>query len=44
MRLFKDSLRKDGFLCLGSKESIRFSEYSDGFVDVVKKQKIYRKK
>ena len=44
IRLFRDSLRKDGFLCLGSKESIRFSEYSDDFVAVVKKQKIYRKK
>jgi chemotaxis protein methyltransferase CheR len=42
--LFRDSLRDDGFLCLGSKESIRFSEYSDDFEDVVTKEKIYRKK
>jgi chemotaxis protein methyltransferase CheR len=41
--LFYDSLGTDGFLCLGSKESIRFSEYSDSFEDVVKEEKIYRK-
>lgn len=42
--LFRDSLRPGGLLCLGSKESIRFSEYSDEFDDVDKKQKIYRRK
>ncbi|MBU2520721.1 MAG: protein-glutamate O-methyltransferase CheR [Proteobacteria bacterium] len=44
IHLFRNSLCKDGFLCLGSKESIRFSECSDDFVDFVKKEKIYRKK
>ena len=44
IHLFRDSLCKDGFLCLGSKESIRDSEYSDDFVDFVKKEKLYRKK
>jgi chemotaxis protein methyltransferase CheR len=44
IRLFIDSLCKNGFLCLGSKESIRVSEYSDDFVDFIKKEKIYRKK
>lgn len=44
IHLFRDSLCKDGFLCLGSKESIKFSEYSDDFVDFVKKEKIYRRK
>lgn len=43
-RLFYDSLHEGGFLCLGSKESIRFSECSDDFEDFVKKEKIYRKK
>jgi len=43
-RLFRDSLCGGGFLCLGSKESIRFSECSDDFEDVVTKEKIYRKK
>lgn len=42
-RLFRDSLCKGGFLCLGSKESIRFSEYSDEFEDFVMNEKIYRK-
>jgi chemotaxis protein methyltransferase CheR len=42
--LFLDSLRPGGLLCLGSKESIRFSEHSDQFEDFDKKQKIYRKK
>ena len=44
IRLFRDSLCKDGFLCLGNKETIRFSEYSDEFDDYVKKEKIYQKK
>jgi chemotaxis protein methyltransferase CheR len=42
--LFLDSLRPGGLLCLGSQESIRFSEHSDQFEDFDKKQKIYRKK
>ncbi len=42
--LFRDSLCEGGILCLGSKESIRFSECSDDFEDVVRKEKIYRKK
>ena len=44
IRLFKDSLCKNGFLCLGSKESIRFSEYSDDFENFARKEKIYRKR
>lgn len=42
-RLFKESLRNGGFLCIGTKESIRFSNISDYFEDVSKKEKIYRK-
>jgi chemotaxis protein methyltransferase CheR len=42
--LFLESLADRGFLCLGSKESIRFSEQSDNFDDVVKDEKIYQKK
>jgi chemotaxis protein methyltransferase CheR len=42
--LFLDSLRPGGLLCLGSKESIRFSKHSDQFEDFDKKHKIYRKK
>lgn len=42
--LFYDSLCNSGFLCLGSKESIRMSSYSDSFEDVVREEKIYRKR
>ncbi|OQW90646.1 MAG: chemotaxis protein CheR [Beggiatoa sp. IS2] len=41
--LFFDSLGHGGFLCLGSKESVRFSNYTEVFEDVVKEEKIYRK-
>jgi len=41
--LFSDSLPNDGILCLGSKESIRFSAFSDSFEDIVREEKIYRK-
>ncbi len=44
IRLFRDSLCDGGFLCLGSKESIRFSEHSNDFEDVALGEKIYRKK
>lgn len=43
IRLFRDSLCEGGFLCLGSKESIRFSEHSSDFEDVALGEKIYRK-
>jgi chemotaxis protein methyltransferase CheR len=42
-RLFRDSLRLGAFLCLGSKETIRFSSYSDDFENVAEKEKIYRR-
>lgn len=42
-KLFYESLADDGFLCLGAKESIRYSSYSDAFADVAPKDKIYRK-
>ncbi|HEC42948.1 MAG TPA: protein-glutamate O-methyltransferase CheR [Bacteroides sp.] len=41
--LFWESLRSGGFLCLGSKETIRFSTYSDDFENVAEGEKIYRK-
>lgn len=43
-RLFYESLHPRGFLCLGSKETIRFSTCSDDLEDVAGDQKIYRKK
>lgn len=42
--LFRDSLCDGGFLGLGSKESIRFSEYSSDFEDMVLGEKIYKKR
>ena len=42
-KLFRDSLRPGGLLCLGSKETIRFSSYSDNFENVAEKEKIYRR-
>ncbi|MEY3220000.1 MAG: hypothetical protein RIT27_1357 [Pseudomonadota bacterium] len=41
--LFNDSLINRGVLCLGSKESIRFSTYSNTFVDIDRDEKIYGK-
>jgi chemotaxis protein methyltransferase CheR len=42
--LFDESLGEGGYLCLGSKESLRYSTCSDDFEDVASKEKIYRKK
>ncbi|MBA5761926.1 protein-glutamate O-methyltransferase CheR [Vibrio sp. 404] len=43
-QLFYDSLVPGGFLCLGSKESLRFSAIADRFELVCEREKIYRKK
>lgn len=42
--LFDDSLIHKGFLCLGSKESLQFSEVYDHFNVIDGKGKIYQKK
>lgn len=42
--LFLESLNPDGFLCLGSKESVRFSVHSNAFEDFEEREKIYRRK
>lgn len=42
--LFKDSLARRGFLGIGSKESLRFSEYENDFDYFSQSEKIYRKK
>ncbi len=44
LRLFYDSLCPGGYLCLGSKESLKFSDVAEGFEVVAAKEKIYRKK
>ncbi|OGR11313.1 MAG: chemotaxis protein CheR [Desulfobacula sp. GWF2_41_7] len=42
--LFLTSLKKGGFLCLGAKETIAFSSYSEYFENFIKKEKIFMKK
>ena len=41
--LFKDSLIRKGVLALGSKETIKFSNYANDFIELVGKEKIYGK-
>ncbi|MEH6499235.1 MAG: CheR family methyltransferase [Pseudoalteromonas distincta] len=41
--LFKDALPRNGFLGLGAKESLRFSEHADGFREFVREEKIYQR-
>jgi len=42
-KLFFESLTNGGILCLGSKESLRFSDYADGYKELDKKQRIFKK-
>lgn len=42
--LFKDSLARNGFLGIGSKESLRFSRHAAAFSELVPAEKIYRKR
>lgn len=44
LQLFEDSLITGGFLCLGSKESMRFARNFRNFQTIVNNQKIYKKK
>jgi chemotaxis protein methyltransferase CheR len=41
--LFRDSLARKGFLGLGSKESLRFSEHAAAFADFDREEKIYQR-
>jgi len=43
LALFKDSLARKGFLGLGAKESLRFSNQADAFGDFVREEKIYQR-
>lgn len=43
LSLFHDSLCRGGFLCLGLKETIEFSDIRNQFEDIVKKARIYQK-
>ncbi|WBO23196.1 CheR family methyltransferase [Sphingomonas abietis] len=42
--LFSDSLMRNGFLALGSKENLRFSRHADAFADFVREEKIYQRR
>lgn len=44
LQMFYESLCPGGFLCLGTKESLRATEFMDKFDVVGEKEKIYRKK
>ncbi|BCS89493.1 CheR family methyltransferase [Pseudodesulfovibrio sediminis] len=44
LELFCDSLCPGGFLCLGSKENIKFSSVANKFEVIADREKIYRKK
>jgi chemotaxis protein methyltransferase CheR len=41
---FCNSLHYNGFLCLGSKETVQFSAIEKDFVDFAPKEKIYQSK
>ena len=42
LSIFRDSLLYNGFLCLGSKETIHFSKVKEDFVEFGPKEKIYQ--
>jgi chemotaxis protein methyltransferase CheR len=42
--LFKDSLTRKGFLGLGAKENLRFTEHGPDFSDFEKEERIYQKR
>jgi chemotaxis protein methyltransferase CheR len=42
--LFRDSLVRKGFLGLGAKENIRFSDHAGDFLDFVQPEKIYQRR
>uniref|UniRef100_UPI00321757D4 CheR family methyltransferase n=1 Tax=uncultured Draconibacterium sp. TaxID=1573823 RepID=UPI00321757D4 len=44
LNLFHESLTPSGVLCLGTKESLRFTSADDKFDTIDQKQKIYKKK
>lgn len=44
LKLFYDSLCPGGYLCLGSKESLKFTDMADKFEPIAGREKIYRKK
>jgi len=43
-KLFYESLVNGGILCLGSKESLRFTDFHEKYIELDKKQRIFKKK
>jgi chemotaxis protein methyltransferase CheR len=43
LKLFADSLHAGAYLCLGTKETVRLSCYSDLFENICNREKIYKK-
>lgn len=41
--LFRDSLTRKGFLGIGARESLRFSQHAAAFTDFVREEKIYQR-
>ena len=44
LTLFRNSLRHNGFLCLGSSETLDFSDVSQHFVNIAHRERIYQYK
>ena len=44
LRLFTESLARGGFLCLGTKESLQFSDVADEYDEVDRRARIYKKR
>ncbi len=44
LRLFRDSLARGGFLCIGTKECIRFSEVMESFRVIAQNERIFQKR
>jgi chemotaxis protein methyltransferase CheR len=42
--LFREALCRQGFLGMGSKESIRFSSQAEGFTEFIREERIYQKR
>jgi len=43
-KIFHDSLINGGILCLGSKEGLRFTDFHEEYIELDKKQRIFKKK
>ena len=43
-KLFYESLINGGILCLGSKEGLRFTDFHEKYIELDKKQRIFKKK